>query len=116
MRGTIEGLHQFKGYTYPTEVAFAVATSRMPGIDHCIGRRQFRGRVMVVSDDDIDAQLVGVRDLFNIGTGAVGGDNQRCATRFEHVNGSEIESAAIVNATGDVEVKDGLGVLERAEG
>src|SRR5260370_37301616 len=82
---TEERLCKLEGDPYPTKIALAVGAIRSPGINHCIGLGELFRRGVVVGNDDIDAERFWICHFFEIGTAAVGRDNQRCTPGFKLV-------------------------------
>src|SRR5258706_5829950 len=73
---TEECLCKLEGDPYPTKIAFAVGAIRSPGINHCIGLGELFRWVVMIGNDDIDAERFCIEHFFDIGTAAVGSDNQ----------------------------------------
>src|SRR5579884_3072728 len=111
----VEGLYKLERYTSPTEHARAICASWEPGIDHSVCWRQRNGWTMVIGNDDVDVQLAGVDDLLNVGTGAVGGDDEVGAARLEHIERGQVQSAAIAQAMGNMIVQWHVRMLDSAK-
>ena len=72
--------------------------------------------MVVIGDDDIHLSTFGVVYLGHVGTGTVGGDDERGASCLQLVKCVEVEATAFVQAAGDVEIESGLRMLEGAQG
>ena len=70
----------------------------------------------MVGDDDIYAERMCVGDLFNIGTGAVRRNNERCASCLEHIKRGQVKAATIFEATGNMVVEWCVRMLECPQG
>src|SRR5437588_2229470 len=74
--GTVEGLCQFKSDACATEITFAVRTVWSPRVYHGVGVWALLRRMVMVCDNNINAQARSICYLFNVRACAVCGDNK----------------------------------------
>ena len=88
----------------------------MPGVNHGVRGGKSLGWLVVIGNDHIDAQFPGMRHLFNIGTGTIGGDEQRGTTVLQLVKRLNVETTTIAEPVGDVIVQEMARMSKRAQG
>ena len=72
-------------------------------IDDCYRRRQFLVGLMVIDDDDIDAELFGLLERLDAGRAAIDADQKRCAALGKRAHRFDIRAVAFEQAVGNVD-------------
>ncbi len=117
--GLSQCLHQFEGHAHARQLAEGVLVIGAFGVDdrrrrgeHVVPRR-VGGDVVVVGDDELQAQAVAVSHFFHGADAAVHRDNQRRPLLCQRGDGFLVQPVPLVKAVGDVGANVGAQSLKR---
>ena len=108
----IKCLSQFKGNADTAEVAFFVSIVNLPRINHSVSLRKLLGWLVMICNDDINAEIFCICYFFEIRTATVSRDNERCTPGFDLINCFLAQSARIVNTMRDEVIKWSIMMLD----
>ena len=98
----VEGEHQLERHAHAGKVLERVGAVRPVRIDHCRGVGQGLLALVMIRNDQIDAQRIGVGGFLHTGDAAVHGDDQRHAGFRERADRLAAQAVALLGAAGDV--------------
>jgi len=102
---TKEGLRKLEGDACTAEIALAVRAIRAPGINQGVSLGKFRRWLVMISNNDVDAERFCVCHFFGVGTAAVGSDDERGIPGFDFIDRVPAKPTCIVNTMGDIVIE-----------
>ena len=97
-----QGQHQLQGHAHARQVLEGVGAVAAAGVHHRSGLGQDVLALVVVGDDQIQADLPGVAGLLHAGDAAVHGDHQAHPPVPEGAQGLPPQAVAVLHPAGDV--------------
>ena len=97
-----QGQHQLQRHAAPGQVLEGIAAVKPVGVHHRAGGRQLLLALMVVGDDHVHAQGVGIGHLLHAGDAAVHRYQQPDALVMQGQNGVLSQAVPILDAAGDI--------------
>ncbi len=108
-----ERLHELQRHADTRQVLVRIGAIAALGIDHGERRRQFRVGLVMVGDDQIDAEFAGATCGVGAANTAVDRDDQRDAVGVQPIDGRRLQAVSVLDPFGE-EVHDvGAEQLER---
>ena len=97
-----QGANDLKGHAYTGQFPEGILAVHTPGVDHSHRVGQFFFALVMVGDDEPQAQLLGKNSLFLGGDAAVHRDEQTAAVIVQALDGRYVQAIALFQAVGDV--------------
>ena len=96
-----EAQHQVKGHAHPGQLFKGIAAIGALGVDHGQSRRQFRGRFMMIGNDDLETEGPGLGYFCSITNATVNG-HQEIGFAGQFRQGRGMQSIPLGQPVGDV--------------